>query len=96
MQYRPTANRIFVRQDKAPEKSEGGIILPNAEPPLFGEVIALGPKAEGLSLGQRVMFSQYAGTGYDIDGERILLMADDGVIAAVEPLNANTAPNPAP
>lgn len=81
MQYRPTSNRIFVRQDKAPEKTEGGILLPNAEPPLFGEVLAVGPQVIELKKGQRVMFSQHAGQGYEIDGERILLMADDGVIA---------------
>jgi chaperonin GroES len=80
--------------DDDAETTEGGIILPDSakEKPQEGEVIAVGPgkvtddgkrQKPELSKGDRIMFAKYAGTEVKIDGEDLLIMREDDVLAVV-------------
>lgn len=64
MRYRPSKDRLIVRQDAGQEKTEGGIYLPDTvvaqERPNFGTVLESG--AETYRVGQRIAYSRYAGS----------------------------------
>jgi chaperonin GroES len=91
----PISNRVLIKREAA-KTTKGGIILPDAaqEKPRMGEVIAVGPgkrDEEGIqqkmhvNVGDRVLFSSYAGTEVKMedDAEYLIVTEDDilGVIA---------------
>lgn len=75
---KPTADRILIAPVKLPEKSTGGILLPesarNDSVHLEGEVLAVGPKVTDIKKGDHVLFTADAGI---IVGENRLVTADD-------------------
>ena len=95
MKTRPLGEKILVKRFEAVEKTAGGIVLPDAakEKPKEGKIIALGD-GKLLDSGQRakfqvkkgdkVVFTSYAGTEIDIDGEEYLLMSEDDILAIIE------------
>ena len=92
---RPLGEHILVRRMEAENMTKGGIVLPDSakEKPKEGIVLALGDgrlldngtrvpfqvKAE-----DRVLFSSYAGTEVKIDGEDLILLKEDEILAIVE------------
>ena len=95
MKTKPLGEKILVKRVDAVEKTAGGIVLPDAakEKPKEGKIIALGDgklldsgeRAEfQVKKGDRVVFTSYAGTEIDIDGEEYLLMAEDDILAIIE------------
>ncbi|MHC4269120.1 MAG: co-chaperone GroES [Planctomycetota bacterium] len=95
MKTKPLGEKILVKRFEAVEKTAGGIVLPDAakEKPKEGKIIALGD-GKLLDSGQRakfqvkkgdkVVFTSYAGTEIDIDGEEYLLMSEDDILAIIE------------
>ena len=95
MKTKPLGEKILVKRFEAEEKTAGGIVLPDAakEKPKEGKIIALGD-GKLLDSGQRakfqvkkgdkVVFTSYAGTEIDIDGEEYLLMSEDDILAIIE------------
>ena len=92
---RPLHNRLIVRRRDEDEKTAGGIIIPDSakEKPHQGDVIAVGPGrrddsgnmiAMEVAKGARILFSKYAGTEVDIDGEEHLIISEDDVLAILE------------
>ena len=91
---RPLNDKIVVRRVEAEEKTKGGIVLPDSakEKPKEGVVMALG-SGRLLDSGKRadfqvkekdrVIFSSYAGTEIKVDGEDLLIMNEDDVLAVV-------------
>jgi chaperonin GroES len=95
MKTKPLGEKILVKRFDAVEKTTGGIVLPDAakEKPKEGKIIALGDgklldsgvRAKfQVKKGDRVVFTSYAGTEIDIDGEEYLLMAEDDILAIIE------------
>ena len=92
----PLQDRVLVRRlDDEEESSEGGIILPDSakEKPQEGEVIAVGAgkvtddgkrQAPELGKGGRILFAKYAGTEVKVDGEELLIMREDDVLAVLK------------
>ena len=85
----------MVKRFEAEEKTPGGILLPDAakEKPKEGKIIALGDgklldsgkRAKfQVKKGDKVVFTSYAGTEIDIDGEEYLLMSEDDILAIIE------------
>jgi chaperonin GroES len=92
---KPLGENILVRRVEAEEKTAGGILLPDAakEKPKEGVVVAVGDgklledgkrAPFGVAVGNRVIFSSYAGNEVKIDGEDYLLIAESDVLAVVE------------
>jgi len=90
---KPLGNRILIKRSK-PQTVKGGILLPETskEKPKEGEVIAVGPgkydetgtlKPVELKIGDRVLFSSYAGTEVKIDEEELLILSEDDVLVVV-------------
>ncbi len=95
MKTKPLGEKILVKRFEAEEKTAGGILLPDAakEKPKEGKIIALGDgklldsgkRAKfQVKKGDKVVFTSYAGTEIDIDGEEYLLMAEDDILAIIE------------
>ncbi|MDD3608825.1 MAG: co-chaperone GroES [Halothiobacillaceae bacterium] len=95
MKIRPLHDRVLIKRVEEERTTASGIVLPDsaAEKPNRGEVIAAGPgksneKGEirpmGVSVGDLVLFGQYAGTKVKVDGEDLLMMGEDDILAVIE------------
>lgn len=95
MKIRPLSDRILVKRVESEEKTAGGIFIPeNAkEKPIEGQIIAVGngKKLDDGSLsrpevkvGDRILFSKYAGTEVKIDSLEHLIMREDDILGVVE------------
>lgn len=95
MNLKPLGDRIVVKRQEAGEKTKGGIILPDAakEKPQMGTVIAVGDgkilkdgKRQELQVKPKdtILFSSYAGDEFKLDGDKVLLMREEDVLAVVE------------
>ena len=92
---RPLNDKIVVKRLEAEEKTKGGIFLPDnaKEKPREGKVVALGD-GKLLKDGNRadfqekkndvVIFSSYAGTEIKVEGQELLIMSEDDVLAIVD------------
>ncbi len=95
MKIRPLQDRIIVKRVEEEETTKGGIIIPDTakEKPQEGKVIAVGKgklnedgKLQPLDVkkGDKVLFSKYAGTEINIEGEEHLIIREDDVLGVVE------------
>lgn len=95
MNIRPLHDRVVVRRMEEERTSAGGIIIPDSatEKPNRGEVIAAGNgkitdsgdvRAMDVKIGDQVLFGQYAGTVIKVDGEELLMMKEDDILAVIE------------
>lgn len=95
MKLNPTYDRIVVTRDRAKDKSDGGIVLPEQaqDVPLTGTVLAVGPgkpddKGNPIPLpfviGQKVLFGKYTGVEVTINKEAFTLLRAEDVLAIVE------------
>ena len=87
---RPLGSRVLIKKLDAEEKTAGGIILTSSakEEPQIAEVMAVGAGTEDekmeLSVGDKVVFSKYAGTEVKYDGEEYTILNQKDVLAIVE------------
>ncbi|MDQ0190232.1 co-chaperone GroES [Alicyclobacillus cycloheptanicus] len=91
---KPLADRVVVKAVEREEKTQGGIVLPDTakEKPQEAEVLAVGPGRyeDGkripldVQVGQRVLFSKYAGTEVKVNGEELLILRESDILAIVE------------
>lgn len=95
MEARPLFNRILVRRLEADAATEHGIIIPDQakEKPLEGVVVAKGKCVSELELGNRVLFSKYAGTEATIEGELFLILCEEDCLVVLPELEE--VPEPA-
>lgn len=95
MQIRPLHDRIVVKRVEEEKKSPGGIVIPDtaAEKPIQGEVIAVGKgkvldngevRPIDVKVGDKVLFGKFAGTEVKFEGEELVVMREDDVMAIVE------------
>ena len=95
MKIRPLRDRVVIRRKEEDVTSAGGILLPGSakEKPNQGEIVAVGDGAVldngdvrpvGLSVGDVVIFGQYAGNAVKIDGEELIIMSESEIYGVVE------------
>ncbi|MFT5518478.1 MAG: chaperonin GroES [Oceanospirillaceae bacterium] len=95
MNIRPLHDRVIVRRVEEEKMSAGGIVLPGSasEKPDRGEVIAAGKgritdsgevRAMDVAVGDKILFGKYAGTEIKVDGEELLVMREDDIVAVIE------------
>ncbi len=95
MKIRPLNDRVIVKRLEEERTSPGGIVIPDsaAEKPVRGEVVAAGPgksldngqvRALSVKAGDKVLFGKYAGTEVKVDGQEIVVMREDDIIAVLE------------
>lgn len=78
----PTGARVMLMKDEAPDKTEGGIVLPDnaREQPLTAKVIAVGEKVTSISKGDEVIFAFFAGTTFMIDGQEVIVVDEEDIL----------------
>ncbi len=95
MTVTPLGDRVLVKRVAADEKTKGGIILPDTakEKPREGIIVAVGNgkmletgARQPMSVKQkdRVLFSSYAGSEIKLDGEELLILGEDEILAVIE------------
>jgi chaperonin GroES len=95
MKIRPLHDRVVVRRTEEERTSPGGIVLPDSatEKPIQGVVVAVGngkvledgsQRKLDLKKGDKVLFGKYSGTEVKVDGEELLVMREDDVMAVIE------------
>ena len=94
MNIRPLQDRLLVKRVEKEERTPGGIIIPDTakEKPQEGEVLAVGngkilengtQVALDVKVGDKILFGKYSGTDIKIDGEEVLIVREDEVLAVL-------------
>lgn len=95
MKVVPLGDKVVVKRMEAEETTAGGIVLPDSarERPQQGRVLSVGDgrllsdgerASPQVSEGDRVLFSSYAGTEVEVDGEDLLIMGEDDILAVLD------------
>lgn len=95
MNLRPLHDRVIVRRMEEETTSAGGIVIPDnaAEKPSRGEILAAGNgklidsgevRPLAVKVGDKVLFGKYAGTEVKVDGEELLVMREDDIVAIID------------
>jgi chaperonin GroES len=92
---RPLGDKILVKRLEAESKTKSGIVLPDTakEKPKRGKVLSVGDGRRletgerapfSVKKGDEVIFTSYAGTEIKLDGEELIIMSEDDVLAVVD------------
>lgn len=95
MKIKPMNDRVLVLRVEEEQKTAGGIIIPDTakEKPQEGKVIAVGSGkleddgkrvAPEVKVGDRILFSKYAGTDIKVDGVEHVFMREDDILGVLE------------
>ena len=95
MKLRPLHDRVIVKRLEQETKTASGIVIPDnaAEKPDQGEILAVGPGkkndkgdlvAVGVKVGDKVLFGKYSGQTVKVDGEEVLVIREEGILAVVQ------------
>ena len=95
MKIRPLHDRVVIKRMEEERTSPGGIVIPDSatEKPVKGEVIAVGNgkiadngevRALDVKAGDHVLFGKYSGTEVKVDGDDVLVMREDDIMAVFD------------
>ena len=95
MKIRPLHDRVIVKRLEEERTSPGGIVIPDsaAEKPSQGKVIAIGKgkiledgsvRALDVKVGDKILFGKYSGTEVKVDGDELLVMREEDIMAVIE------------
>ena len=94
MNVKPLGDRVVIKNIEVNETVKGGILLPGTakEKPQMAEVLAVGPggMVDGkevkmqVSVGQKVIYSKYAGTEVKVDDKELIIVRQSDILAVVE------------
>lgn len=94
MKFRPLHDRVLLRLIEQESKTAGGIIIPDTvkDKPMEGEVVAVGTghvndngdvRPLDVKAGDRVIFSKWAGTEVQVNGEELMVMKESDIIGVI-------------
>jgi chaperonin GroES len=95
MKIRPLHDRVIVKRLEEERTSPGGIVIPDsaAEKPVQGKIMAVGKgkiledgtvRALDVKVGDKILFGKYSGTEVKIDGDDLVVMREEDVMAIFE------------
>ncbi|MCO5107673.1 MAG: co-chaperone GroES [Burkholderiaceae bacterium] len=95
MKLRPLHDRVIIKRLDNERKTASGIVIPDnvAEKPDQGEVLAVGGgkvgddgkvRPLGVKVGDKVLFGKYSGQTVKVDGDELLVMREEDIMAVVE------------
>ena len=94
MKLVPVGDRVVLKQLVAEETTKSGIVIPgqSKEKPQQAEIIAVGPGGTvdgkevkmNVTVGQKVIYSKYAGTSVELDDEEYIIVKQDDILAICE------------
>ena len=94
MNIRPLHDRVVIKRLEDEKTSPGGIVIPDSasEKPIQGEVLAVGngkkldsgdTQPMDVKVGDKVLFGKYSGTEVKLDGEELVVMREDDIMAVL-------------
>ena len=95
MKIRPLHDRVIVKRLESETKTAGGIVIPDsaAEKPVQGKIVAVGKgkiledgtvRPLDVKVGDKILFGKYSGTEVKVDGEELVVMREEDVMAVIE------------
>ena len=95
MNIRPLHDRVIIKRKEEERTSPGGIVIPDTatEKPIRGEIVAVGKgkstdsgdvRPLDVKVGDNVLFGKYSGTEVKVDGEDLLVMREEDIMAVIE------------
>jgi chaperonin GroES len=95
MKLRPLHDRVIIKRLDNERKTTSGIVIPDnaAEKPDQGEILAVGNgkvgddgkvRAMAVKVGDKVLFGKYSGQAVKVEGEELLVMREEDIMAVVE------------
>ena len=94
MKLVPLGDRVVLKQFEAEETTKSGIVIPgqSKEKPQQAEIVAVGPGGTvdgkevkmNVTVGQKVIYSKYAGTSVELDDEEYIIVKQDDILAICE------------
>ncbi len=95
MNIRPLHDRVIIKRIEEDRTSPGGIVIPDtaAEKPIRGKVTAVGKgkiledgqvRPVDVKVGDHVLFGKYSGTEVKLEGQELLVMREDDIMAVIE------------
>ena len=95
MKIRPLHDRVIVKRLDEERTSPGGILIPDtaAEKPVQGKIVAVGKgkiledgqvRALDVKIGDKILFGKYSGTEVKMDGDELVVMREEDIMAIVE------------
>ena len=103
MTIKPLGDRVVIKNVEAEETTKSGLLLTSSakEKPQMAVVLAVGPGGNvdgkdivmNVSVGQKVIYSKYAGTECKLEGEEYIIVRQSDILAVVEYSAANPIKN---
>ena len=95
LKIRPLHDRVIIKRLEEERTSPGGIVIPDtaAEKPVQGKIVAVGKgkiledgqvRPLDVKVGDKILFGKYSGTEVKVDGEDLLVMREEDVMAVIE------------
>jgi len=95
MKIRPLHDRVIVKRLEEDRTSPGGILIPDtaAEKPVQGKIVAIGKgrilengevRPCDVKVGDRILFGKYSGTEVKLEGDELVVMREEDVMAVIE------------
>jgi chaperonin GroES len=95
LKLRPLHDRVIVQREEEERTSPGGIVIPDTatEKPIQGRVLAVGNgkildggdvRGLDVKVGDKILFGKYSGTEVKVEGEDLLVMREEDIMAVVE------------
>jgi chaperonin GroES len=94
LKLRPLHDRVIVQREEEERTSPGGIVIPDTatEKPIRGKILAVGNgkildsgevRALDVKVGDEILFGKYSGTEVKVEGEDLLVMREEDIMAVV-------------
>ena len=95
MKIRPLHDRVIIKREEEERTSAGGIVIPDSatEKPIRGKVVAVGNgkiledgsvRKVDVKKGDNVLFGKYSGTEIKMDGDELVVMREEDIMAVIE------------
>ncbi len=95
LKIRPLHDRVIIKRMEEERTTPGGIVIPDSatEKPIRGQVVAVGKgkilesgdvRPLDVKVGDKVLFGKYSGTEVKVEGDELLVMREEDIMAVVE------------
>ena len=83
---KPLGDYVVAEPEEAPTKTASGLYLPDkaTEKPKVAKVVAVGPNAKQVKVGDRILYKSYSPTEVKLDSKEYLLIKEEDILATIK------------